>query len=215
MRIITCKICGKETEYKNYTNGKCLRCYTACDRDTCECGNEKLKISRQCKKCQIKHAKKTTEKDCSVCGTHFTLTKGYTGGKCPKCRTAKICECGAMMQRNSLMCINCHNSRNGIIAGQNKVRKHTENYRIVKVYNPYRSDKKIYVLEHVHIMEMHLGRRLLPNETVHHINGIRSDNRLENLELWASNHPSGSRIRDLISWAKELISQYGSNEEDY
>ncbi len=67
---------------------------------------------------------------------------------------------------------------------------------------------KIRVLEHIMVMEKTIGRELLPGETVHHKNGIRSDNRPENLELKASNHGMGQTIPDLVYWAKEILYRY-------
>lgn len=56
------------------------------------------------------------------------------------------------------------------------------------------------VFQHRTVMEAKIGRPLLARENVHHKNGIRSDNRPENLELWVKPQPCGQRVKDLIAW---------------
>ena len=69
-------------------------------------------------------------------------------------------------------------------------------------------DKHGRVREHRYVMEQSLGRALLPGENVHHKNGVRDDNRPENLELWVTMQPAGQRPEDLLEWADEIIRRY-------
>jgi hypothetical protein len=58
-------------------------------------------------------------------------------------------------------------------------------------------------LEHVHVMEQQLGRRLVDGENVHHKNGVKHDNAPGNLELWLVVQPTGQRVTDLMAYIAE------------
>ncbi len=67
--------------------------------------------------------------------------------------------------------------------------------------HPYANGRReMYV--HVMVMELHLGRALRPGERVHHINGVKHDNRIENLEIVDHSKHSSEHNKELVKTRK-------------
>lgn len=134
----------------------------------------------------------TSSANCPTCGKTFHVYYGQ-----------KFC---------STACANVSKSINGKGRNWRGGRfVHASGYAHVRQPDHPGADRNGYVLEHRLVMERHLGRRLSTLESVHHRNGDRSDNRLENLELWACSkrkQSPGQRIVDLI---EHLLSKRLSN----
>jgi hypothetical protein len=81
--------------------------------------------------------------------------------------------------------------------------------RLVVGKGEFCADSAGIAREHRYLMAKEIGRDLLPSENVHHINGVRDDNDLSNLELWSSSQPSGQRIEDKVEWARQILETYG------
>ena len=94
-----------------------------------------------------------------------------------------------------------------------KWHKDSHGYMIRYRYYPDKSrDRQV---QHRVVMEEKVGRPLLKHENVHHVNGVRDDNRPENLELWSTSQPYGQRVEDKIVWAVKILKENGILPSDF
>lgn len=137
--------------------------------------------------CKVAGSRKPREiTHCLTCGKELTLIAGK--------RDRKFC---------SRSCALTGGSRREITrADTGDVARGPSGYNLVKVGKDYiGAYRNGWALEHRVVMEKLLDRPLLKNERVHHRNGERSDNRIENLELWLvpnRKDPAGQRVDDLV-----------------
>lgn len=191
----------------------------ACER----CGAIFEAHSPAAKFCSRKCSESNVQLNCQRCGTSFMAKESHKDRRkyCSlECRNAAKTEnasveftcqhCGNLYRRPpskrrpgvhycSIVC-----ARRGMAdkktRGDGYLNK--QGYRLLRVHGKV-------VLRHRYLMEKQLGRPLHSWETIHHVNGVKDDNRLENLELWITRQPKGQRLQDSIAWAIEFLTAYG------
>jgi len=87
-------------------------------------------------------------------------------------------------------------------------KKGSDGYALYKKPSHPRAFNRGFVLEHRLIFEKYIGRYLKKSDTIHHKNGIKTDNRIENLELWTNNHPKGQRVEDMVLFCVDYLKEY-------
>lgn len=168
---------------------------------------------------------------CTQCKKEYKPSSRHI--RCPKCRAEnrkQLCKCGKKISYYAKKCIQCEGKerrgrrnprwKGGLVMTKPKMkaasRGNYDGYMLRHVpEHPRAHCNGGYVLEHVLVMEQILGRFLTGGDNVHHKNGIRNDNRPENLELWTRPQPSGIRVKDAIIWAKGILEKYGNDENKY
>ncbi len=152
-------------------------------------------------------SKECRSRPCVACGEPFKFNSNralYCSSGCRR-GTGQCEECGETFEKS-------RNSRGrwcstecyyewAVPTGTVKPNSSGDGYLVVKVppgTPGARRGKTMrrWMFEHRYVMQQHLGRPLAENEQVHHLNGDRADNRIENLELWKVSQPAGVRSGD-------------------
>lgn len=166
-----CKLCNKEIIKSYYESKKSFKKRKFCSQK-CMGKYRQKRIIKYCLICGMvihtwpSHHRKYCSKKCESKRKHIAWNKGkknpnWIGEKNPRWNNGKM-----FNKSTGYIYIRTKNHPNG---------KHCVHHKNIS-----------YVAEHHLVMEKHLGRYLKPQEVVHHINGIKTDNRIENLMLFNS-----------------------------
>ena len=187
----------------------------------CECGNEKTVLGVSLTVGNTKSCGCITRPFKDLSGKVFgKLTVVNFAGrdkrniltwscKC-ECGNEKVITGGSLTSGLTKSCGCLYGSENRQLRQKGIFSKITNKQGYAIMYCPEHPNswKNGNLFEHTYVMSEHLGRPLKPNENVHHINGDRADNRIENLELWSKSQPCGQRVEDKLKHAIFLINEY-------
>lgn len=216
----TCRKCLESKHETAFYKNKRLRdgIYTACK----PC----VDASRVSHHCRNKPRRVDGSKRCAACGDEKPVAEFYANrrnndglwGKCIACAKqkppCKIAGCGKR-SASAGMCDQHYRrfKKHGdplktVLGPKGAGTVNPRGYRVLRRPDHPSASPSGVLLEHRLVMSEHIGRALRHGEDVHHKNGNRLDNRIENLEIWSTSQPRGQRIEDKVAWAIEILMQY-------
>lgn len=161
--------------------------------------------------CSLEHCQRNAHA-LGLCPAHYSRLRSGRDLYRPLKGTVKGCavaDCDRRLFAKSLCALHYGRyKKTGDAGPANLIRRHgTYRWRDPRsgyVYvDPGLTGRQKRMLEHRFVMEEVLGRPLERYENVHHLNGIRDDNRPENLELWTKPQAAGQRVEDVVAWVVE------------
>jgi len=207
-----------KTPYKDY----CRNCYqkqwvkTINEKNCLSCGLSFKGCGSKCHSClSNERNKKSREIPCCGCGRIGLIITNKSKKLCIKCnRLEKEKENESLVEKRRVSSRNYSRKKRGSDLDAPVRRptgrwKNAQGYIVIHKKDHPNAYKNGCMTEHVFIMSQHIGRPLKDKENVHHINGIRDDNRIENLELWHRGQCPGQRLEEKIIWCKRFLEEYG------
>lgn len=174
--IVHCQICGKQQDVIPSR----AKTYKTCSR-TCSAKRASMLLTNK------------AEKTCAICQRTFLVKPSHADKR-------QTCSATCNREWRRILMSGQDNHQYGLRGAQNPSWHGGRMIRngYVWLYMPDHPDARgNYIKEHRYVMEQHMGRRLLPHEDVHHKNEIKTDNRIENLELLTrSEHSRNHNLAD-------------------
>lgn len=213
-RVKNCKFCGEEFQVTKTKKHAQEFCSTKCRSQQKSKDNT---VTTNCLNCdkEFTHIKSRPKKFCSFdCSNNYNSEQSKVDLICNGCGCAFSRRKGLIQDNlNGVFCSNsCWHSNRPITTKHRR----TEEGKLITADGYVKiCENGKHILEHRSVMQKHLGRDLLKEENVHHLNGQRDDNNLHNLELWSTRQPNGQRVTDKLDWCLDMLETYKETHPEY